>query len=235
MTSTKQFLSLLVITSTLFITACGGSSNGSDDSANENNENTVNELQIENLNDSAANELSIAEIDGLLFMREEEELARDLYLDIYENKNNSLTVFKNISDNAEMQHAEAIRLLLEKYLIEDPSTGQRNSYNDTELQALYNNLFALASNGDTLAALKVGALVEETDTRDINAHKDLVSTEHLDIISTYDNLLCGSRNHLRAFAKQIESLTGMSYETQVPELNTEVQAILASEQEQCSN
>jgi type IV secretory pathway ATPase VirB11/archaellum biosynthesis ATPase len=79
----------------------------------------------------------------------------------------------------------------------------------------------------------VGALVEETDIRDINTYKSQVSLEHQEIIDTYDNLLCGSRNHLRSFAKQIESLTGSTYATQVPELDAEVKAILSSDQERC--
>ena len=86
---------------------------------------------------------------------------------------------------------------------------------------------------DELATLRVGAWVEETDIRDINTHKSHVSVNHPDIISSYENLLCGSRNHLRAFAKQIESRTGSTYVTQVPELDAEVQAILSSDKERC--
>ena len=69
-------------------------------------------------------------------MREEEELARVLYLDIYAAKDSRLDVFKNISDNYETQHAEAIRVLLIKYGIEDPSTGEHDTYTDEHLQDL---------------------------------------------------------------------------------------------------
>ena len=178
--------------------------------------------------------LSTAEKEGLLFMREEEELARDLYLDIYAAKGSRLTPFYNISTKAETQHADAIRVLLETYDLEDPSTGVHNTYTDPELQSLYNQLLSDAIGSDDLAAYQVGALVEETDIRDIEAHKDLVSAEHQDIISTYDNLLCGSRNHLRAFAGKIEDITGQAYVTQVAELDTEVQTILSTNQEQCN-
>jgi len=182
---------------------------------------------------NTATELSNAEIAGLLFMREEEELARDLYLDIYAAKNNTLNIFKNISDKAETKHAEAIRELLVKYAIADPSTGIHNTYTNAELQDLYNQLLNIGIGSDNLAALRVGALVEETDIRDINTHKANVSNENQDIISTYDNLLCGSRNHLRAFVKQIENITGSTYTIQVPELASEVRAILSSEKERC--
>ena len=178
-------------------------------------------------------QLSDAEVDGLLFMREEEELARDLYLDIYDAKDSRLNTFKNISDNAETRHAEAIRVLLVTYGIDDPSTGSRDTYTDRDLQDLYNQLLNIAVGSDDLAALRVGALVEETDIRDINAHKSNVATVHQDIISTYDNLLCGSRNHLRAFVQKIENITGQTYQVQVPELYNEVQSILNSDKERC--
>jgi hypothetical protein len=87
------------------------------------------------------NNLSDQEKEGLLYMREEEELARDLYIDIYEAKGSQLTIFKNISENAESKHAEAIRVLLENNSIHDPSTNVHNTYNNLELQYLYDNLF----------------------------------------------------------------------------------------------
>lgn len=210
-----------VCSMSLVLTACGGD--------------TV--ADIPSPNDPVADDssLSVAEVEGLLFMREEEELARDLYLDIYAAKDDRLTVFKNISDNAETQHAEAIRLLLVKYGIDDPSTGVHNTYTDVELQHLYDLLLNIAVGSDDLAALMVGALVEETDIQDINTHKANVSVEHDDIISTYANLLCGSRNHLRSFVKQIESISGTTYETQVPELDAEVREILSTPQESCTN
>ena len=45
--------------------------------------------------------------------------------------------------------------------------------------------------------------------------------------------ICGSRNHLRSFVKQIENRTNNDYVTQVPELDAEVQAILSSDEERC--
>ena len=219
-----------ILVSALSITACGGSSNDDTfyqtDEAQETSENTG-----ENSHTNNQEQLTQEEISGLLFMREEEELARDLYLDIYDAT--ALNVFRNISNNAETRHAEAIRILLDTYNLDDPSTGSRNTYTDPDLQALYTDLLNIGLGSDDLAALRVGALVEETDIRDINAHKDNVSTKHQDIISTYDNLLCGSRNHLRAFAAQIESRSGSPYQTQVPELDAEVRAILGSDKETC--
>ena len=217
----------LAIASVILLSACGGGGSTSLVS-------TTTETDITSVPAAPASaELSAAEIQGLLYMREEEELARDLYLDIYAAKDSRLTIFKNISDNAETQHAIAVLALLDMYGIEDPSTGVHNTYTSVEIQALYDQLFNIAIGSDDLAALKVGALVEETDIRDINMEKVKVSASHTEIISTYEYLLCGSRNHLRAFAKQIESRTGQPYVTQVPEMDAEVQDILNSNQDQC--
>lgn len=234
----------IAFASSILLSACGGgSSSGMYDSniAEETTLETGSSSEGTATNSSGTDSslntdptgLSSSEIEGLLFMREEEELARDLYMDIYVAKGSRLKTFKNISEKAESKHAEAIRQLLVKYNLEDPSTGVHNTYNDDELQHLYDDLFNIAIGSDDIAALRVGALVEETDIRDINTHKSHVSTEHQNIISTYDNLLCGSRNHLRSFVKQIENRTGQAYQIQVPELDSEVREILNSDQEQC--
>jgi len=231
----------IAFASTLLLSACGG---GSD--SNEFQETTSNESIDEGTTvdtdsnsddntgtDTDSSGLSSAEIQSLLFMREEEELARDLYLDIYETKDSRLNVFKNISDNAETKHAAAMLTLLNNYGIADPSTGQRNTYTNSELQDLYNQLLSDAIGSDDLAALRVGALVEETDIQDIVNDMTLISPQHQDILATYDNLLCGSRNHLRSFVKQIENTTGQPYQIQVPAIHSVIQEIVNSDQEQC--
>ena len=177
--------------------------------------------------------LSAEEIVGLKYMREEEELARDLYMTIFNNK--GLTVFQSISLNSEVAHAQSMLNLLNTYGEADPSTGNPATYSDANLQILYDTLIASATGAGKvdLDALMVGALVEEVDIEDINKEKALVQPVHALIIQTYDNLLCGSRNHLRSFVGQIELITGTAYTPQVPALAAEVNAILAGGQEQC--
>ncbi len=177
--------------------------------------------------------LSAEEIAGLKYMREEEELARDLYMTIFNNT--GLTVFQSISLNSEVAHAQSMLNLLNTYGEADPSTGNPATYSDANLQTLYDTLIASATGAGKvdLDALMVGALVEEVDIEDINAKKVQVQPAHALIIQTYDNLLCGSRNHLRSFVGQIEAITGTAYTPQVPALAVEVNAILAGVQEQC--
>ncbi|MDQ6976816.1 MAG: DUF2202 domain-containing protein [Ghiorsea sp.] len=179
--------------------------------------------------------LTANEIAGLKYMREEEELARDLYMNIFTVRGSTLTIFQNISLNSEVGHAQKMLDLLNTYGQADPSTGQSNTYTDVGLQSLYDQLIGTATGGATtdLNALMVGAKVEEVDIDDINAKKAQVQPVHALIIQTYDNLLCGSRNHLRSFVAQIEATTGKAYVAQVPAVAAEVATILAGTQEQC--
>jgi hypothetical protein len=146
--------------------------------------------------------LSAEEIAGLKFMREEEKLAHDVYVALYALWGNN-DIFYNIS-LSETTHTEAILALLVKYGIPDPAAGKpAGVFEDPDLQALYDTLIVMGS-ASHIAALKVGALIEETDIRDINAKK--VVTDEADILTVYNNLLCGSQDHLRAFNSQLLAL-----------------------------
>jgi len=146
--------------------------------------------------------LSAEEIAGLKFMREEEKLAHDVYIALYALYGND-DIFYRIS-LSETTHTEAILALLVKYGIPDPAAGKpAGVFEDPDLQALYNTLIAMGS-ASHIAALKVGALIEETDIRDIKAK--IAVTDEADILTVYNSLLCGSQDHLRAFNSQLLAL-----------------------------
>jgi hypothetical protein len=113
----------------------------------------------------------------------------------------------------------------------DPVVGFTiGEFLDPALQQLHDDLLALGE-ASAIGALQVGGLIEEVDMRDIVAA--IERSQHTDIDNAYLNLLCGSRNHLRAFAGQIELRTGLPYEAQLlPQ--AEVDAILATDQEACT-
>lgn len=71
---------------------------------------------------------------------------------------------------------------------------------DATLQARYHEFVALGQIS-LIEALKVGALIEETDLRDILEKAS--HTTRTNILSVLDSLLCGSRNHLRALNRQL--------------------------------
>lgn len=143
--------------------------------------------------------LSADEVAGLYYMREEEKLAHDVYLALHTKW--GAQVFYNIAQS-ETQHTEAVRSLILAHGLEDPAaTTAPGVFVNADLQALYNQLVGMGQRS-LVDALKVGCLVEETDIRDIEERKALVIGEP-DIVQVYDNLLCGSRNHLRAFNSQL--------------------------------
>lgn len=143
--------------------------------------------------------LSSREIDDLLFMREEEKLARDVYLMMY-NMWDELEIFANIAAS-EQKHMDAVLRLLIKYEIPDPALGP-GEFTNKELQTLYDELVERGLGGE-LDALLVGVTIEEKDMTDIvDAMK---RTNEPDILRVYDNLLAGSVMHLDAFLSQIEA------------------------------
>jgi hypothetical protein len=154
-------------------------------------------------------DLSIDEIADLLFMREEEKLARDVYLALFEQW--GTPSFQNIA-TSEQAHMDALLSLINQYGLEDPAAGNSAGvFSDPDLQALYNQLIATGS--QSLAdALIVGAAVEEIDILDLQG--SLAQTSNGDIVPVYQNLLAGSENHLRAFVSSWERQTGEVYQSQ---------------------
>jgi hypothetical protein len=144
--------------------------------------------------------LTETEKSDLLFMREEEKLARDVYFYLFEKYDR--LIFKNIS-NSEQKHMDAILTLIEYYGMEDPASTQRGVFNNEDLQNVYDDLI-LSGDVSLENALKVGATIEDLDIRDLNLA--LGSTSRSDIVKVYENLKCGSENHMRAFDGQIKDL-----------------------------
>jgi hypothetical protein len=142
-------------------------------------------------------ELTRAEVDGLLFMIEEEKLAADVYSALDEKWD--MRVFENIG-RAELTHQAAVKRLLDRYSLPDPRMGEGEFANET-LQDLYNDLVAQGS-VSVRDALMAGAAIEEIDILDLEEY--MAQTDKEDILLVYANLLRGSENHLRAFANNLE-------------------------------
>ncbi len=144
-------------------------------------------------------DLSDAETASLLLMREEEKLARDVYLTLGEQY--ELNVFVNIP-RAEQRHLDRVGELLAKYAIADPIGDDTvGSFQNQKLQKLYHELVAKGATSVT-AALQVGATIEDLDLFDLEtALRDVVDSD--DIRQVYLNLAKGSRNHMRAFTSQL--------------------------------
>lgn len=152
-------------------------------------------LQLDSL---PAESLSEEEILALNYMREEEFLAMDVYLKMYELY--KLPVFSNIQ-RSESQHTEAVKALLVKYGLADPAAEHITGvFENPELQNLYNILTETGSKSLN-DALKVGATIEDLDIKDLLDLSEVVDNQ--DILLVFANLTKGSRNHLRAFNAQL--------------------------------
>lgn len=150
-----------------------------------------------------------AEIAGIIFMREEEKLARDVYLQLAELW--EMNIFSNITQS-EATHMDAVLTLIDMKGLADPVLGMEvGEFQNQELQTLYDTL--VAQGGESLAdALLVGAAIEEIDILDLQEF--LAETEDASVSEVYQNLLKGSINHLQSFVRTYERQTGEEYQPQ---------------------
>jgi hypothetical protein len=175
------------------------------------------------INDMPTEALTNDEISSLMLMREEEKLARDVYLELFDRWN--VQIFSNIA-NSEQQHTDMVALLLQKYDLADPFVEQRGVFANEELAELYTLLIEQGKES-LLAGLKVGATIEDLDIYDLQ--QALVYIDNQDIRLVYQNLLKGSRNHMRSFYRQI-ALQSSSYQAQYI-TSDELEEIIDSEME----
>lgn len=174
--------------------------------------------------DIPESQLSDEEIAGLIQMREEEKLARDVYRSLGEIWN--LKILSNIADS-EQTHTDSVKVLLDRYDLDDPVKDDSiGVFTSSTMNDLYTTL---VEQGETssLDALVVGTTIEDLDIYDLA--ELLLETDNADIITVYNNLQKGSRNHLRAFFDQIER-NGGSYSPQYIS-QEEFDSIISSEQE----
>jgi hypothetical protein len=175
--------------------------------------------------------LSAYEEQDLIYMREEEKLARDVYRILFAQW--GLAIFSNIA-NSEQNHTDKIEKLLDTYGIPDPVTDESvlGEFSNDDLNTLYKYLVDYGTNIDATAdyALEVGVIIEEIDIRDLQ--DSIRETDRADILSTYESLLCGSRNHLRAFVKQIEFRSAEIFSAEILD-KEEFEEIMNTRTERC--
>lgn len=154
-----------------------------------------------------ASDLSTEEAAALVYMYEEEKLARDVYNGLYATWN--VPTFQNIAASEQM-HMDSVKSLLDRYGLTAPTLAP-GSFADATLQNLYTALVAQGnlSVGD---ALKVGAAIEEIDIIDLQSR--LTQTDNADIQLVYNNLMSGSNNHLKAYVNALQNQTGEVYQPQ---------------------
>lgn len=146
-----------------------------------------------------AEPLSDVEIATLNFVREEELLAHDVYVALYDKYN--VPVFNNIS-KSELMHTSMILALLQKYNLPDPAADhQAGVFNDEAIQNYYDQL--IEQGGLSLNdAIIVGETIEDLDIADLISHLEN-DIDNEDVTAVFTQLYKGSRNHMRAFYAHI--------------------------------
>ncbi len=152
--------------------------------------------------------------DSITFMYNEEGLAYDVYLNVYNEllatKDINVTQLYMIATNAEIKHIAAVDALAIKYDLNmttyDPTLepyskeGIGNGvYSIPHIQELYDALYAkgIKSKKD---ALEVGCMVEVIDIDDLQGYiAQAEGANALDVLKEFNFLITGSYTHYWAF------------------------------------
>ena len=185
----------------------------------------------------AAPALDANESTHLTFMREEEKLARDVYLTLADMYPNS-TVFQSIAEGSEQTHTDTMRDKLADFNLTDPNPNTNNLpgsigvFTGEDYGSYFTEKFNLLVNwgaNSELDALYAGAFIEELDMHDIISCPTIITelkgisesecglnyTNQNSLINAYNSLLDGSESHLRSYVGQIEAIIGVgNYEAQ---------------------
>ncbi len=144
---------------------------------------------------AASGTLTSAERNALVYMVEEEKLARDVYAKLAKSYP-SATVFARIVQ-AEQRHMNAVARQLSFHRVANPTAGKAaGDFENGELQRLYDTLTVRGA-ASLSGALQVGVTIEKADIADLQGY--LRSVENGGVKRVFTNLLRGSQSHLRAF------------------------------------
>lgn len=160
---------------------------------------------------------------GLIYMYEEEKLARDVYTTLANQYH--APIFNKIGAS-EQRHMEAVQSLLQAYQITVPSGDTTGVFTDEKLAELYRQL-VIQGEQSYIDALQVGATIEDLDIYDLQQY--IAGTKNLAILRVYQNLAKGSRNHIRAFTGQLQA-NNVEYTAQYLDKQT-LDTILATAKE----
>ena len=238
-------VSVLLMLLGLSLSACNAGDNSPtslenisvDDSINNPPIITPDSDQSTNTTDGDQSKLDSAEEAHLVFMREEEKLARDVYMTLSTLWPDA-RVLVNIGEGSEQTHTDVMRDKLADYGVDDPNPETNDLpssigyYTGEDYGVYFTEKYQLLVNSGSqseLDAMYVGAFIEELDMHDIvecptvivetdNGITDcgMNYTDEQPLINAYASLLDGSKNHLRAFVGRIENVIGEgNYKAQV--------------------
>ena len=145
-------------------------------------------------------QLTEAEESHILYMREEEKLARDVYLTLHELW--GAEIFANISES-EQRHMDALKNLITRNELIDPVVNDAvGEFSNPDFADLYDQL-VMDGSESLEAALARGVYIEELDIADLE--QALKETSMRAVERVFQNLLNGSHNHLDALQRALEA------------------------------
>lgn len=153
---------------------------------------------------STVSALTSREKEGLIFIWEEERVARDLYASLYEK--NNLPIFLDLV-RSEQSHMDQAKAIIDQYGLSIPGEDEPGAFQNQTLQEIHDILLTEGLQSDQ-DALKVAAAFEEISIIDLE--KELAATLAEDIRILYQGLLAGSRKHLRSYVADLHD-QGIEY------------------------
>jgi hypothetical protein len=151
--------------------------------------------------------LSPREEEGILFIWEEEKVARDLYRSLYNET--GLRIFVDL-ERSEQNHMDQAKALIDKYGLQTPVGDEHGLFSNETLNGYYDDLFASGKESPE-NALKAAATFEEISIMDLE--KEIAATSAEDVRVVYEGLLAGSRKHLRSYVRDLQE-QGIQYAPQ---------------------
>ncbi|RDH82482.1 MAG: hypothetical protein DIZ80_09335 [endosymbiont of Galathealinum brachiosum] len=218
--NTYKFIPIILFFIPLLLVGCNSDDPASQTGVSDNTQD-VTSLTTEGLDE--------IETSHLIFMREEEKLARDVYLrlaQLYPDQ----TIFNRIATRAEQTHTDTMRDKLDQFNVTDPNPDTNDLpaslgvFTGNEWGWYFQEKFLLLTSQaeiSELDALYVGALIEELDMHDIavcpqimvdrgfSSPCGLTYTDEEALRTAYSSLISGSESHLRAYVGKIEAVIGI--------------------------
>ena len=149
-----------------------------------------------------------AEKASLIYAREEQKVARDLYQQLGEKW---LSPVLASNAQAEQKHFDAVKTLLDRFGMTDPARPAAGQFTDPVLQKMYASL--LERGGRSLVeAFNAAAYMEEAEIGDTG--KFVEYANRLDIIRGLGTVYAEDRSHLRAYVAELKKL-GVDYQPQL--------------------
>ncbi len=152
---------------------------------------------------------------ALEHMGDEERLAYNIYLSFYDlYKTNQ---FRNIPNNSEIKHLQAVQVLIQKYDITSTELYDNNisdlvsgTYKTEAIQAIFDDLNASGS-ASMQGAYEAGCKIEVTDVNDLNTYIGYAEDANAsDVKAVFEFLRAGSYNHYKAFDMGMKNFVGIS-------------------------